>query len=87
MDASEALDNDCATTEVSGLESGVLAAASLTVVHVTNGDPWDASGLVATGDGGHGVPFTRGAVADLVGGVVLAVDGAVSGKKGISFTL
>ena len=75
VDTSEGAGDDGETTEVTGLESGVLTGRALTVVPVTNNDPADALLLVVTGSGGHSVVLASGEVVDLVGLTVLGVDG------------
>ena len=75
VDTSEGAGDDGKTTEVTGLESGVLTGRALTVVPVTDDDPADALLLVVTGSGGHGVVLAGGEVVDLVGLTVLGVDG------------
>mmetsp|Transcript_46906 Transcript_46906/g.120970 ORF Transcript_46906/g.120970 Transcript_46906/m.120970 type:complete len:334 (+) Transcript_46906:632-1633(+) len=66
MDPSEGLDNHSATAEVTGLESSMLARASLTVVLVTDNHPSEALGLVLTGYFGHGAELTSDNVLHLV---------------------
>jgi hypothetical protein len=75
VDTSEGAGDDGKTTEVTGLESGVLTGRALTVVPVTDDDPADALLLVVTGGGGHSVVLAGGEVVDLVGLTVLGVDG------------
>jgi hypothetical protein len=45
MDSGKTLDNNGATTEMPGFQSGMLATAPLTVVLVTNHHPRDFLGL------------------------------------------
>lgn len=75
VDTGEGTGDDSETTEVTGLQSGVLTGGSLTVVPVTNNNPLDATGLVVTGSGGDRSVFTSDGVLDLVGLTVLLVDG------------
>ena len=75
VDTSEGAGDDGQTTQVAGLQSGVLTRATLTVVPVTDDNPLDATGLVVTGSGGHSVVLAGEAVLDLVGLTVLGVDG------------
>lgn len=92
MDTGERAGDDGKTTEVAGLESGVLTGRTLTVrsqydainqmgsflpvVPVTNDNPGDVLGLVVTSDGGDGIPLAGGEVLDLVGLTVGLVRGA-----------
>ncbi len=46
VDAGKALDDDGAAAKVAGLQRGVLAAAALAVVFLTDNHPRDALGLV-----------------------------------------
>lgn len=75
VDTSEGTADDGETTEVAGLESGMLTGRSLTVVPVTDDNPLDATSLVVTGSGGDGVVLLGEAVLDLVGLTVLGVGG------------
>lgn len=75
VDTSEGAGDDGETTEVAGLESGVLTGRALTVVPVTDDDPPDALGLVVTGSGRDSVKLASGEVLDLVGLAVGGVDG------------
>jgi hypothetical protein len=73
VDTSEGAGDDGETTEVTGLESGVLAGRALTVVPVTDDNPLDATGFVVTGSGGDGIVLLGEVVLDLVGLTVLSV--------------
>lgn len=74
-DTGEGTGDDGETTEVTGLESGVLTGRTLTVVPVTDNDPADALGLVVTGNTGNSAELTVGEVLNLVGLAVGGVDG------------
>ena len=74
VDTGEAAGDDGKTAQVAGLQSGMLARATLTVVPVTNDNPLDAARLVITGSGGDGVILLGESVLDLVGLAVLSVD-------------
>lgn len=49
MNAGKGLDDDSASTKVTGLQSGVLTAAALAVVVVSNDNPAEAGLLVGAG--------------------------------------
>lgn len=75
VDTSEGAGDDGETTEVTGLESGVLTGRALTVVPVTNDNPLDTTSLVVTGSSGDGIVLLGEVVLDLVGLTVLLVGG------------
>ena len=50
MDASKGLDDDGAAAKVTGLQSGVFAAAALAVVAISDNNPAETLGLVVTGN-------------------------------------
>merc|ERR1719487_1488966 len=75
VDTGEGTGDDGKTTEVTGLESGVLTGRTLTVVPVTDNDPADTLGLVVTGNTGNGAELTSGEVLNVVGLAVGGVDG------------
>lgn len=60
---------------MSRLKSSMLTRATLTVVPVTNDNPLDAVGLVVTGSSRDSIPFASLEMLDLVGLLVLGVDG------------
>jgi len=78
VDTSEAASDDGNTTKVTRLDSGVLAAAALTVVAVTDDDPLEACSLVGTSSGGDRAELTSDLVLDAI---LLAVDIIDSGQE------
>lgn len=76
VDASKRLHNDGASTQVTWLESGMLARGALAVVLITDGHPLDVVGLVVAGDFGHISPLASALVLDFVHLVVFVVGGA-----------
>jgi hypothetical protein len=75
VDTSEGAGDDGGSTEETGLESGVLAGRSLTVVLVTDNDPSDTLVAVLSSDLGNTTPVTSELVLDLVRLAVRLVDG------------
>ncbi len=71
----KATSDDSKTAKVTGLESGVLTRATLSVVPVTNNNPLDAASLVVTGSSRDSIIVAGESVLDLVGLAVLGVDG------------
>lgn len=74
VDTGEGTGDDGHASEMAGLESSVFTGRTLSVVPVTNDNPWDAAGLVGTGGGGDGVIFTSLEVLDAVALAVFGVD-------------
>jgi hypothetical protein len=75
VNTSEGAGDDSETTEVTGLESGVLTGRTLSVVPVTDDNPLDTTSLVVTGSSGDSIVLLGEVVLDLVGLAVLLVGG------------
>lgn len=76
VDASKRFDNDGASAQMTGLQSGMLAGRALAVVLITDSDPLNVVGLVVASNLGHIAPRVGTLVLDVVHLVVLRVGGA-----------
>lgn len=74
VNTSEAADNDSKTTEISGLESGVLARRALTIVVVANDNPLDPMIAVVGRDSGDASPFAGYLILDIISLTVCGID-------------
>ena len=75
MDTSEGAGDDGETSQVTWLKSSVLTGRTLSVVPVTDNNPWDVLGLVVASGIWDTGPLTSGEVLDLVGLTVGLVGG------------
>lgn len=75
VDTGETAGDDSNTAKVTGLQSGVLTRATLTVVPVTDNNPLDAASLVVTSSSRDSTVLASDEVLDLVSLTVLGVDG------------
>lgn len=76
VDSSKRLGDDGETTEESGLKSSVLSRRSLTKVITSNDNPSDTVVSVSNGSLGNSAPLASDLVSDVVGLLVLSVDGS-----------
>ena len=75
VDSGERSANDSSSTQESWLQSGVLSGRSLSVVLVSDNDPWDTSVSVVGGDSWDSSEFTSLLVENLVGLSTVGVNG------------